>query len=282
MSSSTRSPSTRTLSFDLIHSIGSFLLDHPQTTQAAALTCRLWHDALRPHIFRIVTIRSLDDTERLSALLSSDIDVVPWIRGVRIFASSHGDWFHRFPIIFPPGALVNLQSFYFHIQLAEEYKASRYQVFIDTLPTFSSFANIRRLEFRDCLLPYDALKAIIGAFPSLVDVCVRDTHYFDQSDVQFPFLHQPINLSSLRIYRQCDLLPRYFPHSSVRAPQLVQPFANLETLHFHFGEESEAIMKGLAPVIFPLMNSSLRHLKLYLPGDLRSSKYRAFSRGKSA
>ena len=61
---------------ELLDHIGGYLEDDPRAVRACTLTCRGWYSTLRPHIYRVVTIRApvqMDALEKLSYVYSSDL-----------------------------------------------------------------------------------------------------------------------------------------------------------------------------------------------------------------
>jgi len=271
-SSFSRHSPEASLPFDIIEIIGAHLSRSGSSPRECSLTCRMWYSAVRPLIYRRVTIRSVDDTQRLHELTRSDPAVGRWIHELRISYDRRylglDDWFLDFPETFSSDTLSNIHSLHFRGQEAWHTSDIQLMKAIKLIPRLASFASVRRLSFLDCVVPYDFAKSIICAFPDLRDLHMHSVIYTQPHPrVELPQLYHPRNVESIRIHAD-DRLPADGFYSELLLPEM-SPFTRsmraLTTLHFHFGGHTTPVMQELAKIVFPSEPNSLQHLEFYFP-----------------
>ncbi|TCD61857.1 hypothetical protein EIP91_007826 [Steccherinum ochraceum] len=266
------------LPYDIIEILGGYLYHHRSALAACSLTCRLWNNAIRPHIYHTITLTSEEDTSRLYKAVHAESAVGPWIREIRIASSRPSlgvyEFFLGFPSTFNPKLLPNLRSLQFRGQSTWYTSAEQSNKAIDALIALEAFCGISRICFENCSLPYDFAKGIVCAFPELVDLHLHNLIYIrGYQEISIPRYYVPQKLRSLRVHDN-DRLPADNFYEELLLPD-VPPFAramqNLTTLEFHFGSNTSAVLEDLARVVFPSSLSSIQHLTFYFPSPSRIS-----------
>lgn len=194
-------PSTSTCLFplavvfpvELVEYIGGYLWDSFATLQALSLTCRDWHNAIRPCIFRSLTIDSEHRLKELERLLDSEPTIAYWIRELRLKPDPSLElagpawghilhpcaWMFRFPIILP-WKLKRLRGIELNGVIESGWK---YRQMAMLLPKFSYFKTVQSLSFINCRLPKGVIASFISVFPNMNELHAVNT--LDTSDANF-------------------------------------------------------------------------------------------------
>ncbi|TCD60633.1 hypothetical protein EIP91_009750 [Steccherinum ochraceum] len=263
------------LPFDVVYQVSQYLDTHRRTLRAISLTCRVWRDAVRSHLFRRITLSDTDSFERFRALVDAQPHMLRWIYEVYVSGRKEAygipEWLGRFSDIFPPEKIPKLRGFGF-VELQEAYGAPwDYVALAETLPKLSVYTTVTSLAVLDCMLPYDVFQAISGAFPELTDQHVHGTRC-SAPHPQRPLqnLNLPVKLSTLKLHGYGPSLIQSSHCGLRRSPvsDYTEALGSLRVLHYNV-DVDEWLMNGIGKILALGTLHKLRHLGLLFPTSSR-------------
>lgn len=184
----------------------------PKTLRACALTCKVWREAARHHIFRSIVLRNYGDLRALAADLVRQTDIGGWVHKIRLCGSlppsddeayaegftqtiiDRDRWIYWFPSVFGIRPLnVKILELFNFAHLSPERKDL--EAFSRWTSELSKLPSVEVLNFRQCEMAPLAMTAIVRALPRLtqvglneVDLTVPGTASIEDLSSSKPFL----------------------------------------------------------------------------------------------
>ncbi|KAI0796921.1 hypothetical protein C8Q75DRAFT_888034 [Abortiporus biennis] len=166
--------------------IVSYLWNKPKSLRACGFANRSWHTAVRPYIFRSLTLNKEGRLKELEFAVENEPVVGSWIREIIIKPDPYilldgtiwnhiihpCAWILRLPTILPH-KLKRLYSFQF-IGLGD--MGWKYRELNATLPKFAYFSSVKSLSIINCRIPKELMRATASSFPNLTNLHIINTY----------------------------------------------------------------------------------------------------------
>ncbi|KAK7679446.1 hypothetical protein QCA50_017500 [Cerrena zonata] len=195
----TKTPSWH-LPIELFYYIYDSLWDHEHvecystaTLRSCALTCSRWRDAVRPYIFRFITLDTPGAIERFSHQIRATPEIIQWVRKLRLVGrtlpfiderplhclDAAGDidgWLYAFPANadtrFPCLRILELFNFAQISPRLEDREA-----YARWIPELTKLKSVTTLNILRCKMSANNLTAFVRALPSLTRVDLVDVSF---------------------------------------------------------------------------------------------------------
>lgn len=258
------------LPLDIVGYLCVFLWDVPTTLRAFALTCTSWHTAIRPHIFRRITLTK-NNMEKLEQLLQSIPKVACWVKIVRIKGTPYD---HRRDLT-GPGIDPNETWMYGAFKLFEKLQRVQHvevsyiqpstwddQELKVVLPLLAASNSLRSFTFTECRLPRRVVHGFIRSLIHVPDLHFHDAQY-KAPQLATPFLDEELRPPCpSKIERLCVHNSGGFSFSEVQPIfESINPHQHIRTLHMHIDNRL-----GLPEIakLLPIVGPNLHHFELGL------------------
>ncbi|KAK7679419.1 hypothetical protein QCA50_017473 [Cerrena zonata] len=194
----TKPPSWQ-LPIELLYQIYDYLWDHENmecystvTLHSCALTCSWWRDAVRPYIFRFITLDTPEDIERFSQQIRATPEITQWVRKLRLEGRSlpfvenpryHRDaaddidqWLYAFP--------ANLDAHFPCLRILELFNFAQIssrledrEAYARWIPELTKLTSVTTLNILRCEMSANNMTALVRALPSLTRVDLVDVDF---------------------------------------------------------------------------------------------------------
>ncbi|KAK7685022.1 hypothetical protein QCA50_011857 [Cerrena zonata] len=192
-------------SLPLPHEIHNYILEtfwnhkdiecsSPETILACSLTCKVWSNVARRHMFRVIILKSWNQLQRFTSLVIDDKNVIGWVRRVRLCGSlppfdktSAGKelppewgvrdrWIYYFPYSLAPRIRDKTSITYqpFNIRILELFDFSHISGAVEDCEWFGFWIqhlpwleNVDTLYLKSCEMASNAMVAIGRSLPRL-------------------------------------------------------------------------------------------------------------------
>ncbi|KAK7679432.1 hypothetical protein QCA50_017486 [Cerrena zonata] len=197
-------PDTRTppwhLPIELLYHIYDCLWDHEHvecystaTLRSCALTCSRWRDAVRPYIFRFITLDTPEAINRFSHQIRATPEIIQWVRKLRLVgrtlpfideprwhrldaADDIDQWLYAFPANvdahFPCLRILELFNFAQISPRLEDREA-----YARWIPELTKLKSVTTLNILRCEMSANNLTALVRALPDLTTVNIVDAEF---------------------------------------------------------------------------------------------------------
>ncbi|KAK7678694.1 hypothetical protein QCA50_018276 [Cerrena zonata] len=173
-----------------------------RTLRSCALTCSWWRDAVRPYIFRFITLDGPEDFDKFSQQIRATPEItqwvrklrlegrsLPWIDDTRLHREDAGDdidqWLYVFPTVldahFPCLKILELFNFSQISPRREDREA-----YARWIPKLTTLTSVTTLNILRCEMSANNLTALVRALPGLTRV---DLVEIDITHPNFAVLH---------------------------------------------------------------------------------------------
>ncbi|KAK7679431.1 hypothetical protein QCA50_017485 [Cerrena zonata] len=258
------------LPIELLYQIYDYLWDHEHmecystaTLRSCALTCSRWRDAVRPYIFRFITLDTPEVIDRFSHQIRATPEIMPWVRKLRLAGrtlpyvgdrpfhrlDAVGDidqWLYAFPTNldtqFPCLRILELFNFAQISPRLEDREA-----YARWIPELTKLKSVTTLNILRCEMSANNLTALVRALPSLAKVDLVDVSFVHpnlavlqeistkDSDVE-PTGDLTVNVVETVDKDKATMYPVFYP------PPLLQSF-RVENAHDDYGDFDFALMR---------------------------------------
>ena len=259
---------------ELVEYIVTFLWDDPHTICQCTFVCRQWHTAIRPHLFRQITIDRVETLGKLEKLLLSDPAAAYWIRELHFQRSTLGleDLDGRWVLDDMPGSVLpnTLKKLWAveitDIRISQNGPTRRF------IRDFSKFTTVKSLSISHCSIPDGFLLSLLAVFPHLHTLRVWDLK-FSTASPNFDVIDFTLLEANCKQTRHGPGAVPHLTHFSIRdnrfkksigsfaALQSLRTVQSLEIYHTGIAFFHDEISRTLLPTCGP----SLTYLKLTTP-----------------
>ncbi|KAK7679447.1 hypothetical protein QCA50_017501 [Cerrena zonata] len=261
----TKPPSWQ-LPIELLYQIYDYLWDHEHmecystaTLRSCALTCSRWRDAVRPYIFRFITLDTPEGIDKFSRQIRATPEITQWVRKLRLegrslpfveaprghrldAADDVDQWLYAFPANvdthFPCLRILELFNFAQISSRLEDREA-----YARWIPKLTKLKSVTTLNILRCEMSANGLAAFVRAFPSLTRVDLVDVD-FDHPNLAV--LHEmstedsdngPTGNRTVEATDKATKYPVFYP------PPLLQSF-RIDHSHTDYLEFNFALLRG--------------------------------------
>ncbi|KAK7678684.1 hypothetical protein QCA50_018266 [Cerrena zonata] len=197
------------LPLELLYLIYDYLWDNEnmecystETLHSCALTCSRWYDAVRPHIFRFITLDGPEDLDKFSQQIRATPEITQWVQKLRLEGRSlpwindrrfHREdasndidqWLYFFPTVldahFPCLKILEL----FNFSQISPHREDR-EAYARWIPKLTTLTSVTTLNILRCEMSANNLTALVRALPGLTRV---DLVEIDITHPNFAVLH---------------------------------------------------------------------------------------------
>lgn len=280
---------------ELLYLIYEYLWDNEnmecyftRTLHSCALTCSWWRDAVRPYIFRFITLDGPEDFDKFSQQIRATPEItqwvrklrlegrsLPWINDTRLYREDAGDdidqWLYVFPTVldahFPCLRILELFNFSQISPRREDREA-----YARWIPKLTTLTSVTTLNILRCEMSANNLTALVRALPGLTRV---DLVAIDITHPNLAVLHDgPIDptAEATGAVDQPTKYPIFYP------PPILQSFRLDNSDTYYLGFDFTLVREWFRA------ESSAEHLKsfeVYGNVDLDSLRDVVFALGES-
>lgn len=272
-----------------------------ETLHSCALTCSRWYDAVRPHIFRFITLDGPEDFDKFSQQIRATPEITQWVQKLRLEGrslpwindrrfhredASHDidQWLYVFPTVldanFPCLRILEL----FNFSQISPHREDR-EAYARWIPKLTTLTSVTTLNILRCEMSANNLTALVRALPGLtrvdlveidithpnlavlhdgpIDPAAEATGAVDQP-TKYPLFYPPPTLQSFRLDNS-DTEYQAFDFT------LVREWFRAESSREHlrsFEVYGNVLQDSLRDLIFALGESpSLTHLQVPVGAD---------------
>ncbi|KAK7679430.1 hypothetical protein QCA50_017484 [Cerrena zonata] len=188
------------LPIELLYQIYDYLWDHEHvecystvTLRSCALTCSRWRDAVRPYIFRFITLDTPEDIDNFSHQIRATPEITQWVRKLRLegrtlpfideprwyrldAADDIDQWLYAFPANvnahFPCLRILELFNFAQISTRLEDREA-----YARWIPELTKLKSVTTLNILRCEMSANNLTAFVRALPNLTTINIVDAEF---------------------------------------------------------------------------------------------------------
>ncbi|KAK7679467.1 hypothetical protein QCA50_017521 [Cerrena zonata] len=188
------------LPIELLYQIYDYLWDHEHaecystaTLRSCALTCSRWRDAVRPYIFRFITLDTPEVIDKFSHQIRTTPEITQWVRRLRLAgrtlpfiderrchrleaADDIDQWLYAFP--------TNLDAHFPCLRILELFNFAQIsprledrEAYARWIPELTKLKSVTTLNILRCEMSANNLTALVRAFPSLTKVDLVDVNF---------------------------------------------------------------------------------------------------------